>query len=320
MASLCKYARLAFLCLGLALMSSIFPIYSTRLSNRLLTYLALPLAILFYAATSYGQTSLWEISKGQNTHYIGGTFHLLRPSDYPLPKEFEEAYKKVNWLVFETDVEQIEHPSFQKKFLAAMRLPTGKILADQLSSKAYAKLIHYAAKNNIDIGQWQHLKPQMVSLIISLHELKALGLTTQGVDSHMEEKAKQDGKLTTHLESIEQQIHYISTMSGGNESELILQTLDDVNNLAEELDKLSNAWRFGNEKQLFETGIKPMMKDYPLVYQSLLVERNNNWLPRIEKLINDPESKLILVGTLHLVGEDGLLEKLKNKGYKVERY
>ena len=201
-----------------------------------------------------------------------------------------------------------------------MNLPTGKILADQLSPKAYAELIHYAAKNNIDIGQWQHLKPQMVSLIISLHELKALGLTTQGVDSHMEEKAKQDGKLTTHLESIEQQIHYISTMGEGNESSLILQTLDDVNNLPEELDKLSSAWRFGDDTQLFETGIKPMMEDYPQVYQSLLVERNNNWLPRIEKLIDDSESKLILVGALHLVGEDGLLEKLRSRGYKVERY
>ncbi len=63
-----------------------------------------------------------------------------------------------------------------------------------------------------------------------------------------------------------------------------------------------------------------MMEDYPQVYRSLLVERNNNWLPKIERLISQPEQKFILVGALHLVGEDGLLKQLKNKGYQVQQY
>jgi uncharacterized protein YbaP (TraB family) len=62
------------------------------------------------------------------------------------------------------------------------------------------------------------------------------------------------------------------------------------------------------------------MKDYPKVYQSLLVERNNNWLPKIERLIKQPEEKFILVGALHLIGEDGLLQQLKNRGYQVRHY
>lgn len=290
------------------------------LCQNFCTKITLFLTLFLLTANSQAETSIWKISNGSNTHYIGGTFHLLKPSDYPLPKEFDQVYNKVNWLVFETDLDEIEHPSFQKKFLTAMRLPTGKILADKLSPKAYAELIRYAAKNNIDIARWQHLKPQMVSLIISLKELKRLGLTAQGVDSHMADKAKQDGKLITHLESVEQQIHFISTMSEGNESALILQTLDDIQNLSAELEIISNAWRLGDSKQLYETGIKPMMKDYPQVYQSLLVERNNNWLIRIEKLMTEDESKLILVGALHLIGEDGLLEQLRKRGYEVEQF
>lgn len=277
-------------------------------------------SFLLLATTSQAETSIWKITKGSHTHYIGGTFHLLKPSDYPLPKEFEQAYNQVNWLVFETDLDEIEQPSFQQEFLTAMRLPTGKILADKLSPKAYAALIGYAAKHNIDIARWQHLKPQMISLIISLQELKRLGLTAQGVDSHMAKKAKQDGKLMTHLESVQQQIQFISTMSEGNESALILQTLDDTQNLSVELETISKAWRLGDSEQLYQTGIKPMMKDYPQVYQSLLVERNNNWLPTIENLMAEKESKLILVGALHLIGEDGLLELLKNRGYKIEPF
>lgn len=251
---------------------------------------------LSLSLSSLAETSIWQVSNGKNSVYLGGTFHLLKPSDYPLPVEFEQVYNKVNWLVFETDIAQLASPEFQQKFIKEMRLPSGQILVDQLSPQAYSALIHYAAQNDIDTGRLQHFKPQMVGLIISMEELKKLGLTAQGVDDFMGKKAEKDGKMVTKLESIDEQIHYISTISQGNESDLILQTLNDIKDLPADLDMMTQAWRSGNSKNLFETGIQPMMKDYPQVYQSLLVERNDNWLPKIENLIKHPEEKFILVG------------------------
>jgi uncharacterized protein YbaP (TraB family) len=287
-----------------------------------MTFIRLPLIIftLLLSLSSHAETSIWQVSNGNNTIYLGGTFHMLKPSDYPLPKEFEDVYKKVNWLVFETDIDQLETPEFQQKFIKAMTLPSGKILADQLSPKAYAGLIRYAAKNEIDTARLQHFRPQMVALIITIEELKKFGLTAQGVDNFIGDKAIQDGKMVTKLESIDDQINFIASMGKGNESDLILQTLEDIKDLSLNLTIMTNAWRTGDRENLFETGIKPMMEDYPQVYRSLLVERNNNWMPKIERLIKHPESKFILVGALHLVGKDGLLEQLKSKGYHVQQY
>lgn len=282
----------------------------------------LPLIILclIFSFTAAAETSIWKISNDKNTVYLGGTFHLLKPSDYPLPKEFEEVYKKVNWLVFETNLSELEGPEFQKKFIDKMTLPSGKILVDQLSPKAYSELIRYAAKNNIDTGRLQHFKPQMVGVVISIEELKKLGLTAEGVDTFMTKKAKQDGKVVSQLESVDEQIDYIANMGTGNESNYILQTLKDIEDLPEDLNDMSTAWKSGDANSLAKTGIEPMMEDYPNIYQSLLVERNNNWMPKVEKLIQHPEEKFILVGALHLVGKDGLLQQLKEKGYQVEQY
>jgi uncharacterized protein YbaP (TraB family) len=201
-----------------------------------------------------------------------------------------------------------------------MTLPNGQILADQLSPQAYAGLIRYAAKNNIDTGSLQHFRPQMIALMISLKALRKFGLTAEGVDDFMGDKALTDEKTITELESTDEQINYIATMGEGNESALILQTLDDINDFSNDLTIMKDAWRSGNSKALFETGIKPMMESYPKVYQSLLVDRNNNWLPKIERLIEQPKKKFILVGALHLIGKDGLLQQLKNRGYQVQRY
>ena len=83
---------------------------------------------------------------------------------------------------------------------------------------------------------------------------------------------------------------------------------------------MSDAWRTGNRKKLYSKGIQPMQKDYPRIHRSLLVDRNYDWLPKIERLLKHQEKKLVMVGALHLVGEDGLLTLLKNKGYKIEQY
>ena len=159
----------------------------------------------------------------------------------------------------------------------------------------------------------------MVSLIISVEELKNLGLNASGVDSYMANKAIEDSKTLHFLETIDQQIDYIASMSKNNESALILQTLKDLEKLPEDLDKMLHAWRYGDQQTLFEYGIEPMKQDYPDVYQSLLVERNEEWLPKIETLLQQENSVFILVGALHLVGGDGLLEMLKTKGYRINK-
>lgn len=287
-----------------------------------MTFLRISLIItaLLLSGISYAKTSIWTISNGKNTVYLGGTFHMLKPSDYPLPIEFEHVYNKVNWLVFETDISKLNSTEFETKFIKSMSLPSGQILADQLSPEAYSGVIHYAAKNGIDTGHWQRFKPQMVCLMISLRELNKLGLTAQGVEQYLGDKALLDDKKITELETIDEQIHYIANMGQGSETALILQTLEDLKTLPNDLDSMSTAWRTGDVQSLFNTGIQPMMENYPKVYRSLLVERNNNWLPRIEQLIKQPEEKFILVGALHLIGEDGLLKQLALRGYQVQPF
>ena len=42
--------------------------------------------------------------------------------------------------------------------------------------------------------------------------------------------------------------------------------------------------------------------------------RNRKWLPKIEALLEDDRDYLVVVGTLHFVGRDGLLALLTHGG------
>ena len=62
-------------------------------------------------------TSVWVITSGSNTVYLGGTVHLLRPTDYPLPEEYEQAYQASSEIYFETDISSMTDFSVQAQML-----------------------------------------------------------------------------------------------------------------------------------------------------------------------------------------------------------
>ena len=79
------------------------------------------------------------------------------------------------------------------------------------------------------------------------------------------------------------------------------------------------AWKSGNRSEMEKTITGEMKQDFPKIYKTLLVDRNNNWLPKIEVFFESTEKEFVLVGAGHLVGDDGILKKLEERGYKVEQ-
>ena len=84
------------------------------------------------------------------------------------------------------------------------------------------------------------------------------------------------------------------------------------------MDEMTKNWRNGSS-DLMITQLTEMKNEYPDIYKSIMVDRNNNWMPQIEGFINDEVIEFVIVGALHLHGPDGLLNMLKAKGYKVEQ-
>jgi uncharacterized protein len=150
--------------------------------------------------------------------------------------------------------------------------------------------------------------------------LKRLGLADAGVDQFFLEKAKKSDKKITGLESAETQINALKNMANGRENELILSTIKELKQTPEFMDDMKKAWRTGNLIDLEKIGIKTMRAEFPELNKNLLTSRNNAWLPKIKAMLATPEKELILVGALHLAGEQGVFAQLTKQGYVVELY
>ncbi len=59
--------------------------------------------------------------------------------------------------------------------------------------------------------------------------------------------------------------------------------------------------------------------EFPEIQERFINKRNRNWLPQIIGYLQAKEKTMIIVGAGHLVGKEGLVNLLQDKGYKVEQ-
>lgn len=278
------------------------------------------LLCLFTSFNVFSDTSLWRVSNGSSELFIGGTIHLLSSNDYPLPAEFEQAYKLSDQIVFETNLAAMARPDVQQQLLQRVMYKKGQSLKKTINKHTYQALAKHSASVGLDMKALDQFKPPMVILTLIMAELQQLGMTEAGVDDYFNQKAIVDAKSLGALESLQVQLNVIANMGKGHEDELIMSTIAEMKELPLVMDDMKHAWRTGNAKMLEKIGILPMRSDYPELYQSLLVDRNNAWIPKIEALLATPEVEFVLVGALHLVANEGLISRLRALGYKLELF
>jgi uncharacterized protein len=279
--------------------------------------LSLLLAGLFWSSVVMADSAVYEVTKGKQKLFLAGTIHVLRPQDFPLPAEFDAAYRQAQVIVFETDLHKVQTPEFGQRFAQAMLLPDNKTLKDVLAPEVWASLQQYATQNQYPLSQTMMYNPAMTSIMISMGELKKLGVG-EGADFFYDKAARADQKTIKGLESEDDVLAYMKVFAAADGNHIIRSTLKDTKEMGGMMETLIGQWRQGDLKSLDKNLGEKMRSETADVYQALVVERNRKWQPQIEAMLTTPEVEMVLVGTLHLSGKDGLIEQLKRAGYKVK--
>ncbi|MGH1543589.1 MAG: TraB/GumN family protein [Arenicella sp.] len=264
------------------------------------------------------KTSVWKVSKDERELYLGGTVHVLGADDYPLPCEYQMAYSKADTLVFETDFSALNSAEFGQKALQAGMYPVGESLQQKIQPETKVRLEAYLSSIGIPAAAVMQFKPGMLMSMMMMTELQRQGITTKGVDQYFTDLAITDGKTIGELETIEQQLSFLTALGVGDEERFISYLIDGMGKLDQQFSAMIKTWRTGNLEGLSEASeIKQMREEFPEVFEVLLHRRNNDWMPKIEDMLKTPEVEYVLVGTMHMAEDIGLLEQLSNRGYDI---
>ena len=275
---------------------------------------------LLMIAPALCETSIWIVKTDSSAIYIGGVIHLLRESDQPIPPEFDKAYNTSEILVLETDYDKMEGPEFQQALMANAVYTDGRTLDSVISSETYKKLDEFCTKNGLSLISMNQYKPSTIMVVLTTTEMQKLGVNQKGLDVYYHNKAKADKKSIAKLETIDKQIKTITSMGEGNESAFIQYSINEIDKIKVLFDELVKAWKTGNEIVLYELFLKELKKDFPKLFKAMFTDRNNNWMPQVEKYLITPETELMLVGVGHLLGQEGVIAQLKKRGYEVEKF
>ena len=263
---------------------------------------------------------IWKVTSPTNTLYLLGSIHFLRASDYPLPAPMQAAFDDAETVVFEVDLSRANAPSTQALVLQKARPDSDReALQAGLSPQTYQLAQAEAAKVGLPITFFHGFEPWFFSTSLTALNLRRLGFQAQhGVDLYFFRRAVHAQKVVLALETLESQLDLLDELPIEVQNNLVQQTIADIDNLSESLTALVSAWSQGDTQTFTALSLKSL-EAYPTVYTKLFRDRNQAWLGPIEQYLTQTDDYLVVVGAGHLVGPDGLVQLLSDRGYQVQQ-
>lgn len=270
------------------------------------------------SAESIPASSVWEVAKNGNSLFLGGSVHLLREQDFPLPAAFDAGFSRSAVLVLEADIDQISDPAVAENLNKLKLLPGGKTLESILDKEVYERLEGEFKKFGVAFAEpYTRYKPgAAVNFLTSLY-LRESKFSKPGADVFYLAKAGGGEKETGFLETLEFQIKMLADMGEGYEDEYITSSLNGFAGMEGSLALMVSEWRKGNTA-VFNASLLAQKKSNPKYYGAVISGRNAAWMPQIETYLTSEPVEFVIVGVLHLHGPDGLLSQLESKGYTVK--
>jgi len=283
--------------------------------------LLLLLALGWTAAAAPPKPLLWQVSDQDNSVYLLGSFHMLNAADYPLAAVVNQAFDDAGKVYFEVAPDELNNSERVQEAMKTGYLTAGGTLKQRLQADTWRRLQHYCRANRLPIETLQTMKPWLAALTIANLEIVKAGFQPDlGLDKHYMEMAAIAHKETAGLETLSQQLKVFDQMDSKDQDLFLNQTLKDVRNPAQ-LQQMHQHWRSGDTEGLLKLLRQDRVNDIPAFYRRLNSDRNRAWLPQISAFLreNSTGNALVVVGSLHLLGADGLVELLKGQGFRVLR-
>jgi hypothetical protein len=263
--------------------------------------------------------SMWQINGASNRIYLLGSVHVLRQQDYPIPTAIEKAYQDAEILIMEIDVDDLDPIEMAGMVKELGVIKDGSTLQEIMGPSLYEEAADYASQLDIPFLMLAQTEPWLAAITIEQMMLLRIGFNPEyGIEFHLSAKASEDSKEILGLESVREQLEFLDKLSLSAQRSLLIQTLRESLNIEENLDLLIDAWRHG-DIDFLEENLLAEMQRYPELYRTLIVDRNEAWVEQIRNLIGEQDDYLIVVGTLHLVGDDGLPALLSEIGITTDQ-
>ncbi|MDQ7246604.1 TraB/GumN family protein [Dongia sedimenti] len=291
----------------------------SRPIHAALRALSVTFGLLCGAGTAAADPAMWVVKDADSTVYLLGTIHVLKPGVNWRSAKLDAALKSSDEYWMEADIEA--DPAIAQTYAINFGMDSRRTLAEAVGEANFAKFVALAKRYQIPTEQLHRMRPWLAAMVLTRAQVMGTGYDPElGVDRTLEREALAAGKPIKPFETASEQLGYLADMPDKVAAEMLVQSLDEVEEGMKLVDALETAWLAGDVKQLQRIGPDKMRKEAPELFDAILARRNANWVKQIDAMLKGSGTQFIAVGAAHLVGKDSVPDRLGKLGYKVERY
>lgn len=258
--------------------------------------------------------------------YLLGSIHIYREDYYPLSDAIMNAYKESKSLSYE--ILDAANPSAEDiaYMMEKITYKGNDALKNHISPELYEKLKQVQKKFNFPPNLVTMYTPifAATNLEVYLGTLKGHN-PFAGIEGFFMRKAKRDQKPEYEIENFKFQIDMLSGMSEETQIQMLEEIVDKMLEMdleAQDDDEdLFTHWYTGNEEQiLIDLKDSEMTKNTEYM-DKMIYDRNKVMADYVDNMLQTKsnETNMVLVGALHVIGEGGIVDLLKDKGYEIDR-
>lgn len=270
-----------------------------------------------------GKHLFWEAkSPSSGKIYLLGSLHFGAPWIYPLPAVIGDALTTADALVVEADLSRASPTDLAARLQAAgTYAEDGPGLKGALEPTEWTALTNVSRTFGLPVTLVERQKPWLASLTLTSAVLQKLGYSAAyGVDMQVMREAAPRMPII-ELESAAYQFDLLSGMEQKDQIAMLMQTLHEIDDAGRHYGDMLDAWLNGNieklDRVMFEAFDRMVRGD--VIYRRLILERNERMTDAIARLSREHGVLFVVVGAGHMVGENGIVERLKSAGYYVEQ-
>jgi hypothetical protein len=272
---------------------------------------------LWLLAAPLSAAPLWSVEGEGGQVLLLGSVHLLRTADQPLPEVVREAYERAARVVMELDPRELDAAASQAALQKVGVSDAGASVAETLTSEEWRLAVGLASEAGLDLQAVSPFEPWFAALALYNQALAASGYQPAlGVELQLAGWATSDGKPVSGLETMEEQLLLFKSLATPIQRQMLLKMLADLPNLDSEAGRMIAAWRSSDTTALARI-LDEDFRGFEALRDTIVNDRNRAWLPAVEALLAEEDASLVAVGTLHLVGPEGLPALLEARGYTV---
>jgi uncharacterized protein YbaP (TraB family) len=281
----------------------------------------LALLPLFFCGLAHAQPAAWRANhpNAAGELLLVGSIHVLRGEDYPLPGIIDRLYSQADAIVMELELDTIDSFSMQSALMSAAMIDGGRSLRSLIGAELYELTEVEAAELGVPLAMLEQFEPWFIAITLSSLGILQLGYQADmGLEQNLLARASRDGKDIRGLESLADQVDVFDSLTEPEQRALLEQTLQELETTDAMMEQLIEAWKQGQLEELASELLQDF-ENFPRLYEKLVADRNSLWADRLTGMVATGGRLLVVVGALHLVGDDSLLDLLAERGFEIER-